>query len=198
MATMPMRFSQGMGLLLALVAGMAFFMPWARLEPNAPAELVRRLATEPDSWAGAYLGLRPYELHAMLAHPADGATGYQLVKAWHAEGPAGAVARSLAQMFWGAATGMWRLQAVWVPLGLVALGAAALLWKKPPGWALPGLAGACLAVYGYARWRLQATFESRLLLQVELGTGLWLTLYVLLLMGLLLAVRALLPAKWKF
>jgi hypothetical protein len=47
------------------------------------------------------------------------------------------------------------------------------------------------AVYVVFRYKLNETYSERLLYHVQLGFGLWLTIYAMLALGVLLAIRVL-------
>jgi hypothetical protein len=199
---MKKRISPILGWVLAGLCLIGFFLPWVRLAPestdNNTLALANTLASGEDSMLTSYFWLRRDELKATFRNPAEGLSAYQITMLDRAQAEVDGNARAWLYLLWkGEEPGMRdKLPAL---LPLLALAAAAALGAgKPSPRLLLVLAAALAAAYGWLRWKLNQAYTDRLLLQVDLNLGLWISLFAAALLALLLATRALLPPKVKF
>lgn len=199
---MTQRPSLLLGWILAGLCLLGFFMPWARFAPESTGgnilSLANTLVGGEDDPVSSYLWMRRGEMRAALRDPADGLSGYQLALLASGRAPEEGLAGVWVQVIWHTADPGVRAASIAV-LPVLALLAGILLslgpvpFKSGLGVAL-GLAGS----YGWMRWKMNQAYTERMLLQLDWNIGLWITLYAAALLALLLALRALLPAKVRF
>ncbi len=190
------------GWVLVVAVAAAFFLPWVKLQTAAFNRVVERqnlvgaLASEGDGpWYARYFGLDAYDRKAALDEPFHGESGFELVRLAHDPAPLKRQkARQTAEAF-GLKDATLGAIAVYAAPALALLGIAFLVL----GLRLPVLILGLLALGSYfgARYGLDATFVDRTVNGVNVGAGLWITLYALLGLGVLLVVSCAAPAGHK-
>jgi hypothetical protein len=188
-------------LLFAALCIGGVFLPWGhlaadRLMLNA-IEISHQLVRGDDDFVTVYVAMRPGEIDAMRRHPLDGVSGFDLVFPPKDEETA-KVINAWGETLTGVKTWTWQIVffAIGPVLALLALGT--LLAKKPNFFWMGGLAVGLVIYYGAARWRLNELYTTRLLYGLDLGIGLWLTLYCAALLAAVLLFRMALPSKSKW
>lgn len=196
-----MKKSQISGLVVGAVVVLGYFLPWARLAPESlfrnVGSLVNRLSDERSNWARDYVWMRGREWEDMWREPAEGVSGYQLFMMADEDGENRLVRAWMAMLF-GSKEAGWQVRLMILGPLLGVGGILAVFFKKPKKWFLWGVAVGCVLFYGLVRMKLAESFSDRLLLHVEISYGLWLMLYGLLVQGVLVAVKAVLPARSKW
>jgi hypothetical protein len=201
---MKNRTSVLLGWILAALCILGFFLPWARFAPESAGQnllsLANSLAAGEDDVISSYVWMRRDEMKAAMKDPAGGQSGYQLFMRASSDKNTqeNAVARAWLHALWhGENPGMQVRWIILLPI-LALVGAGALSPAKPPNRLLLGLAAALFLAYGWMRWKMNQAYTDRLLLQLDWNLGLWLCLYSGALLGILLIIRALLPARVRF
>lgn len=197
---MKKRVSVILAWILAGVGVLAFFLPWVRpavqARETSPLEVANQLASGEDSFFDSWIGLRKDEWRVFWQRPTTGLSGYQILLLGSDEGIQAKQAQEWLDAVFGDRGGLGRLANV-LPLVILLLTAAFLSPRKP----LPRLFGAggvlLLAFYLWGRWRLDGTYTQRVLAEMEIGYGLWITLYATLALAILAGLRFLNPkGKW--
>lgn len=188
---------------LLAFALLALFLPWLRLQrpdpttPLRPLDLARQLAGDDDTLLHGYLLMRTHEWHALTAEPFAGASLLQALNApTSGPGPSQLTAE-WAATFLGPIGSPLRL--LWFLPATLALALLLTLLPKKINPRLLSLI-ALLALTSYLGGRAWAnhTLADRALLAIDLGSGWWLTLYLLLPLALLAATRAAAGPKAKW
>lgn len=200
---MKLRPSALVAIALLVLAIVSLFLPWLRLaRADSPAslqplEVARQLAGEDDSWVHHYLFMRGEEWRALAHDPFAGASLVQALRAPDSGPGPGMVAREWASVFLGPSGSPFRL--IWFTPTALALAFLLLLLPKKPQpqalWMVAALAG-----MGYFAGRIWAhhLWSDRVLMAMELGIGWWLSLYGLVLLALVAAIRAAAGPKAKW
>jgi hypothetical protein len=180
------------GKVLVVLILVGFFLPWVRISPDSlksnTMEVVRSLAKGGGNFGSTFLWMRGEELQEMWGDPADGFSGLQL-----AFGAKSRTARAKAQQELAsvALDGRdkrpllgWLLL---IPI-LTLLGWAGLVLRHVPAAFLILTAVGLGALYTILRWRIATAYTDRLLAQLELGPGWWMTVYGMLGLGIVCLV----------
>lgn len=180
--------------LTALIV-IAFFLPWARLAPDAAGShvlsLAQTLATGEEDIISSYLWMKRAEARAALRRPAEGTSGYQLVA--DPETGGGGVGSAVIELL---NLGPWIRLVAAVPVLAIIL---ALLLTFPPASRQWPLAVALLlaGIYAAIRWKLNNTYTERILLHIELNAGVWIFLLATALLVGVTLITLMLPKKWN-
>jgi hypothetical protein len=179
---------------------LAFFLPWVRpvslAQSSDVLNVANQLAESEDSIFNSWLGMREEEWRVFFQRPTFGLSGFQMLML---ESEKSIMAKE-AQAWLGAVFGDRRLldRAVNVlPLVILLLTAAFISPRKPVRQAFVTGGVLLLLFYLWARWRLDVTYTQRVLAEMEIAYGLWITLYAMLGMAILAIIRFLSPkGKW--
>ncbi|NBR64255.1 MAG: hypothetical protein EBT77_08145 [Verrucomicrobia bacterium] len=163
----------------AALAG--FFLPWVRVSPDSlkgnTMEVVRNLAKGGQNLGSTFLWMRGEEWQEVWGDPVDGFSGFQLAFGAKSGTPRAKAQQELASV---ALDGRdKRPLLIWlllVPV-LSLLGWAGLTLPQVPRAFLVLTAAGLGALYGILRWRIAEAYTDRLLAQLELGPGWWITVY---------------------
>ncbi len=176
------------GKILVAVTAIGFFLPWVRISPDSlkgnTMEVVRNLAEGGRNLGSTFLWMRGEEFREMWRDPADGFSGFQLAFGAKSGTPRAKAQKELASV---ALDGRdkrpllgWLLL---IPV-LTLLGWAGLALRHVPAAFLILTAVGLGALYAILRWRIATAYTDRLLAQLELGPGWWMTVYGMLGLGL--------------
>ncbi len=169
------------GKILVVVTAIGFFLPWVRISPDSlkgnTMEVVRNLAEGGRNLGSTFLWMRGEEFREMWRDPADGFSGFQLAFGAKSGTPRAKAQKELASV---ALDGRdkrpllgWLLL---IPV-LTLLGWAGLDLRHVPATFLILTAVGLGALYAILRWRIATAYTDRLLAQLELGPGWWMTVY---------------------
>lgn len=169
------------GKIFVAAALVGFFLPWVRISPDSlkgnTMEVVRNLAEGGRNFGSTFLWMRGEEWREMWGDPVDGFSGFQLAFGAKSGTPRAKAQQELASV---ALDGRdKRPLLVWlllVPM-LSLLGCAGLVLRHAPRAFLVITAAGLGALYGILRWRIATAYTDRLLAQLELGPGWWMTVY---------------------
>jgi hypothetical protein len=173
-----------------------FFLPWVKISPDSlkgnTMEVVRNLAKGGGNFGSTFLWMRGEEFRETWSDAADGFSGFQLAFGAKPGTPRAKVQAELASV---ALDGRdkrpllaWLLL---IPI-LTLLGWAGVALHHVPRAFLVLTAVGLGALYGILRWRIATAYTDRLLAQLELGPGWWITVYGMLglaLVCLMLGIR---------
>jgi len=199
---MKTRTSLLLAWIFAAICALGFFMPWARIAPESAGSnslaVANTLLQGEDDFVTSYVWMRKSEAQALLNHPADGLSAYQIILLSDEDTLSSKVAKAWLSMLWGEKEATTKVAAmkvkviILVPV-LAFLGALALTSVQPSQFWLLALALAQIGTYAFLRWKLNLSYTERLLSQIELGWGLWLSLFALMGTAILTIVRFLIP-----
>lgn len=169
-----------------------FFLPWVRISPDSlkgnTMEVVRNLAEGGRNLGSTFVWMRGEEWKEIWADPADGFSGFQLAFGAKSGTPRAKAQQELASV---ALDGKdkrpllgWLLL---IPI-LTLLASAGLFLRQVPAAFLILTAGGLGALYAILRWRIATAYTDRLLAQLELGPGWWMTVYGMLGLGVVCLV----------
>lgn len=164
-----------------VVTLVGFFLPWMRISPDSlkgnTMEVVRNLAKGGANFGSTFLWMRGEEFREIWMDPADGFSGFQLAFGAKSGTPRAKAQAELASV---ALDGRdkrpllgWLLL---IPV-LTLLGWAGIVLRYVPQAFLLLTAAGLGALYAILRWRIAAAYTDRLLAQLELGPGWWMTVY---------------------
>lgn len=194
---MQIRTSLLLAWIFAAICALGFFMPWARFSPESAGAnslaIANTLLQGEDDFVTSYLWMRKTEARALLDHPADGLSAYQIILLSDEDTLSSKVAKAWLSMLWGENDAAMKVKVIILVPVLAFLGALVLTLSKPSQRWLLGLALAQMGTYAFLRWKLNLAYTDRLLWQIELGWGLWLSLFALLGTAILTGVRFLIP-----
>jgi hypothetical protein len=170
-----------MGKILVVVTLVGFFLPWVRISPESlkgnTMQVVRNLAEGGRNLGSTFLWLRWEEWKEMWRDPADGFSGFQLAFGAQSGTPRAKAQQELASV---ALDGRdkrpllgWLLL---IPV-LAMLGWAGLVLRQVPAAFLLLISFGLGALYAILRWRIATAYTDRLLAQLQLGPGWWITIY---------------------
>ena len=172
---------QHAGKILVALTLIGFFLPWARISPDSlkgnTMEVVRNLAEGGRNPGSTFVWMRWEEFREMWRDPADGFSGFQLAFGAKSGTPRAKAQQELASV---ALDGRdKRPLLVWLLLipVLTLLGWAGLALRHVPAAFLILTAVGLGALYAILRWRIATAYTDRLLAQLELGPGWWMTVY---------------------
>ena len=180
------------GKVLVLLTLVGFFLPWVRISPDSlkgnTMEVVRNLAEGGRNLGSTFVWMRGEEWKEIWADPADGFSGFQLAFGAKSGTPRAKAQQELASV---ALDGKdkrpllgWLLL---IPI-LTLLASAGLFLRQVPAAFLILTAGGLGALYAILRWRIATAYTDRLLAQLELGPGWWMTVYGMLGLGVVCLV----------
>ena len=189
-----MNWVRPFGFIVAGLVGLAFFLPWARLESDTlignMGSLVQKIVSDDqDSFVEEWVWMREREWKVMWHSPGEGLSGYQLMMTLREEDISSQLARAWMSMMFGseeAKVGVNLL--VLAPIFAIAT-AVGLLFVGVPKFYFAANGLGCLIYYILLRWKLNASLGERMILHVELSYGLWLTLYGILLLALVCVLK---------
>lgn len=172
---------QAAGRILVVVTLVGFFLPWVRISPDSlkgnTMEVVRNLAKGGGNFGSTFLWMRGEEFREIWRDPADGFSGFQLAFGAKSGTPRAKAQAELASV---ALDGRdkrpllgWLLL---IPV-LTLLGWAGIVLRYVPQAFLLLTAAGLGALYAILRWRIATAYTDRLLAQLELGPGWWMTVY---------------------
>lgn len=175
------------GKFLVILTLVGFFLPWARVSPDSlkgnTMEVVRNLAKGGGNFGSTFLWMRGEEFREMWGDPADGFSGFQLAFGAKSGTPRAKAQAELASV---ALDGRdkrpllgWLLL---IPV-LTLLGWAGIALPNVPKAFLLLTSVGLGALYTILRWRIATAYTDRLLAQLELGPGWWMTVYGMLGLG---------------
>ena len=177
-------------------------MPWVRFNPAGfgtnTLAVSRQLVEDGSDFWHNYVLLRSTEWHALLSHPADGLSAYQLVLLAEEKSIKSRIERAFLEMFWGSKDAGWKIKLLILGPLLGLLGAFFLSQNKPNRKLLLATVAAQVLFYGFIRWTLNATYLDRLVAQLDFNWGIWLCLYGTAAMALLILLRLVMPEKYKW
>ncbi len=181
---------------LAVLGG--FFLPWLKLESTSVArsteKLVTQLTKESDqSWFALWFGMTREEQKRAMNKPLDGTSGYQMPLLFQKEKSAQKTALINSHLF-GTKRMEDRVYAVYA-FPITAFFAAAFLTFSLKRWVLFIPLITIAVIYGTVRYQLNVTYFDRLASNLDVGLGLWISLYSLLALGILLVISFLMPSK---
>lgn len=176
------------GKFLVILTLVGFFLPWLRVSPDSlkgnTMEVVRNLAKGSGNLGSTFFWMRGEEWREMWGDPADGFSGFQLAFGAKSGTPRAKAQQELASV---ALDGRdkrpllgWLLL---IPM-LTLLGWAGLSLRHVPRAFFLITAVGLGALYAILRWRIATAYTDRLLAQLELGPGWWITVYGMLGLGL--------------
>ena len=176
------------GKFLVVLTVVGFFLPWIRVSPDSlkgnTMAVVRNLAEGGRNLGSTFIWMRWEEFREIWRDPADGFSGFQLAFGAKSGTPRAKAQQELASV---ALDGRdkrpllgWLLL---IPV-LTFLGWVGLVLRHVPGAFLILIALGLGALYAILRWRIATAYTDRLLAQLELGPGWWMTVYGMLGLGL--------------
>ena len=183
------------GRLLVVLTLIGFFLPWVRVSPGSlkgnTIEVVRNLAEGGRNLGCTFVWMRGEEFREMWGDPVDGFSGFQLAFGAKSGTPRAKAQQELASVAldgrdkrpllgWLLLIPVFNLLA-WAGLALRHVPAAFLILTSA------GLG----ALYAILRWRISTAYTDRLLAQLELGPGWWITVYGMLGLALVCLVLGL-------
>lgn len=185
------------GKILVILTLIGFFLPWVRVSPDSlkgnTMEVVRNLAKGGGNFGSTFLWMRGEEWREMWGDPADGFSGFQLAFGAKSGTPRGKAQQELASV---ALDGRdkrpllgWLLL---IPVLSLLAWAGLAMRSVPPAFLILTAAGLGF-LYTILRWRIATAYTDRLLAQLELGPGWWITVYGMLgaaVVCLLLGIRS--------
>lgn len=186
--------------LLSLAVWIGFFLPWVKLpaKPDSGSRfrngaVVREINSEAGRpWWRVYFYIPPGEWNRALQEAGTGRSGWEIPDLYtdrknHSE------ALSLnASGLLGNERQADRSKFVYA-FPLLAFLSAAFVMASGRKWAFLLPLTACAGLYAWSRYILDVTYLDRLALTVDIGLGLWLSLYALLGLAVVLLLRLLLP-----
>lgn len=186
------------GKFLVILTLAGFFLPWVRISPDSlkgnTMEVVRSLAKGGGHFGSMFLWMRGEEWKEMWGDPADGFSGFQLAFGAKSGTPRAKAQQELASV---ALDGKdkrpllgWLLL---IPV-LTLLGWTGISLRHVPVAFLLLTAVGLGGLYAILRWRIATAYTDRLLAQLELGPGWWMTVYGIFGLGivcLVLGIRGL-------
>lgn len=200
---MKKRISVVLAWVLAGMGALSFLLPWvrpvARTQDSSVLDVSKHLAMEEDSFFDSWIGMRSEEWRVIWKRPTVGLSGFQILLLDSEAGINEAEAKEWLASVFGERGALGRLANV-LPLVVLLLTAAFLSPRKPMRQAFVVGGALLFAFYIWGRWRLGATdanYTPRVLAEMEICYGLWITLYSMLALAILAGLRFLNPkAKW--
>lgn len=182
------------GIFSAVLVLVAFALPWAQtVSAGRDVELIQKklLEYQPSPWAD-WLGMRGEEWNALLEAPAQGVSAYQLFWAQKSHNEASRIAKSLSENLFGAFKFHWGLFVLALP-ALLALFSLYMLLSPVSTfrWVLMGVIHLLCYVVMRLKWAELDVFR----LNVAAGIGWWLTVYGILLLGIIFLLLSCLKKK---
>lgn len=180
------------GKIFVVITVIGFFLPWVRISPDSlkgnTMEVVRSLAEGGRSLGSTFVWMRWEEWKEVWADPADGFSGFQLALGAKSGTPRAKAQQELASVSLDGKDKRSLLGWLWLIPILALLASAGLFLRQVPAAFLILTAGGLGALYAILRWRIASAYTDRLLAQLELGPGWWLTVYGMLGLGIVCLV----------
>jgi|GEM_PF-1752581 len=186
--------------MIAAIAG--FFMPWAKINflPSLALErmaekVAHDLGSKNDFYLKDFFVMKKYELRAANADLWKGMSGFQLPAIVNKRNTDGLMANLALQALFGhKGTEQKALLVYAYPLIVVASFLMLISVQKNRRLLLiPSVLA--LVFYFWTRYRIITTELERSVLQLQIGWGLWICLYSLLVTGILMFLFAFAPAR---
>ena len=169
-----------------------FFLPWVRVSPDSlkgnTMEVVRNLAEGGRNFGSTFLWMRGEEWREMWGDPADGFSGFQLALGAKSGTPRAKAQAELASVALDGRDKRPLLGWLFLIPVLTLLGWAGMALRHVPQAFLLLTAVGLGGLYAILRWRIATAYTDRLLAQLELGPGWWLTVYGMLGLGIVCLV----------
>ena len=127
----------------------------------------------------------------MLENPSKGVSGYQIAN-FAKDSPLDVkIVRAWLKTFWNTDEYELKVKLLFLIPLLATFSLFMLVIPKPHHGLMTFLMVSNFIVYILFRYKLHETYSERLLYHVQLGFGIWLTLYAMLALGVLLAMKLL-------
>lgn len=170
------------GWIIASLVILAFFLPWARLEPASlighVSSLVEKIAEdEEDGFLQDWVLMREREWDLLFRSPGQGLSGFQLVMTVVEEDISNQLARAWINMLLGSEDAKFTMGSIALAPILAVVISLGLVFNQVPRLFYTITALGCLIYYLILRWKLNESFGERIILHVELSYGIWITLY---------------------
>lgn len=180
------------GKIFVMITIVGFFLPWVRISPDSlkgnTMEVVSNLAEGGRSLGSTFVWMRWEEWKEVWADPADGFSGFQLAFGAKSGTPRAKAQQELASVSLDGKDKRPLLGWLLLIPVLTLLASAGLFLRQVPPAFLILTAGGLGALYAILRWRIATAYTDRLLAQLELGPGWWLTVYGMLGLGIVCLV----------
>lgn len=180
------------GKIFVMITIVGFFLPWVRISPDSlkgnTMEVVSNLAEGGRSLGSTFVWMRWEEWKEVWADPADGFSGFQLAFGAKSGTPRAKAQQELASVSLDGKDKRPLLGWLLLIPVLTLLASAGLFLRQVPPAFLILTAGGLGALYAILRWRIATAYTDRLLAQLELGPGWWLTVYGMLGLGVVCLV----------
>ena len=180
------------GKIFVIITVVGFFLPWVRISPDSlkgnTMEVVSNLAEGGRSLGSTFVWMRWEEWKEVWADPADGFSGFQLAFGAKSGTPRAKAQQELASVSLDGKDKRPLLGWLLLIPVLTLLASAGLFLRQVPPAFLILTAGGLGALYAILRWRIATAYTDRLLAQLELGPGWWLTVYGMLGLGIVCLV----------
>lgn len=169
------------GKILVIITLAGFFLPWVRISPESlkgnTMEVVRNLAEGGRNLGSTLVWMRGEEFREMWQDPADGFSGFQLAFGARSGTPRAKAQQELASVTLDGREKRPLLGWLLLIPVLTMLGWAGLALRQVPSAFLLLTSFGLGALYAILRWRIAAAYTDRLLAQLQLGPGWWMTVY---------------------
>jgi len=180
------------GKIFVMITVVGFFLPWVRISPDSlkgnTMEVVSSLAEGGRNLGSTFVWMRWEEWKEVWADPADGFSGFQLAFGAKSGTPRAKAQQELASVSLDGKDKRPLLGWLLLIPVLTLLATAGLFLRQVPAAFLILTAGGLGALYAILRWRIATAYTDRLLAQLELGPGWWLTVYGMLGLGVVCMV----------
>ncbi len=180
------------GKIFVMITIVGFFLPWVRISPDSlkgnTMEVVSNLAEGGRNLGSTFVWMRWEEWKEVWADPADGFSGFQLAFGAKSGTPRAKAQQELASVSLDGKDKRPLLGWLLLIPVLTLLASAGLFLRQVPPAFLILTAGGLGALYAILRWRIATAYTDRLLAQLELGPGWWLTVYGMLGLGVVCLV----------
>lgn len=180
------------GKIFVMITIVGFFLPWVRISPDSlkgnTMEVVSNLAEGGRNLGSTFVWMRWEEWKEVWADPADGFSGFQLAFGAKSGTPRAKAQQELASVSLDGKDKRPLLGWLLLIPVLTLLASAGLFLRQVPPAFLILTAGGLGALYAILRWRIATAYTDRLLAQLELGPGWWLTVYGMLGLGIVCLV----------
>ncbi|NBT89721.1 MAG: hypothetical protein EBT50_02660 [Verrucomicrobia bacterium] len=180
------------GKIFVMITVVGFFLPWVRISPDSlkgnTMEVVSSLAEGGQNLGSTFVWMRWEEWKEVWADPADGFSGFQLAFGAKSGTPRAKAQQELASVSLDGKDKRPLLGWLLLIPVLTLLATAGLFLRQVPAAFLILTAGGLGALYAILRWRIATAYTDRLLAQLELGPGWWLTVYGMLGLGVVCMV----------
>jgi hypothetical protein len=180
------------GKFLGILVLVGFFLPWVRISPDSlkgnTMEVVRNLAEGGGNPGSMFLWMRGEEWREMWGDPADGFSGFQLALGAKSGTARAKVQQELASVALDGKDKRPLLGWLFLIPVLTLLGWLGLVLRQVPAAFLILTAAGLGFLYAILRWRIATAYTDRLLAQLEMGPGWWMTVYGMLGLGIVCLV----------